>query len=78
LNSISDGAQLKELTLKCNDNENELLQISVSMNNQLDHLNKKIITQLETADDNILVKLVIGYFINELIIFISIQLISVY
>lgn len=59
MNTISDGAQLKELAVKLNNNENELSQISVSMNNQLNNLNKKIITHLETADDNILVKLFI-------------------
>lgn len=69
---------MKELAVKCNNNKNELSQISNSMNDQLNHLNNKIKTQLGTADDNILVKFSIIELRNLHIIFINIELICIY
>jgi len=55
MNTISNGADLKELADKCNNNEKELAQISVSMNKELNQLTQQINTKLEIVDVNILV-----------------------
>lgn len=55
MNTITDGAQLKTLSEKCNNNKDELTQLSTVINKELNHLTQEIKTHLETANDNILV-----------------------
>jgi len=53
MNTISDGAHLKELAGKCGNNQNELSLISISMNKKLNNLTEKINTQIDIVDNNI-------------------------
>lgn len=56
MTTISNGAQLNELAIKCSNSKNELAQISISLNNENKHLTQNLNTQLETANENIMVK----------------------
>lgn len=53
MNTISDGAHLKELAGKCGNNEKELSLISISINKKLNNLTEEINAQVEIVDDNI-------------------------
>lgn len=56
MNSIANGAELKELSEKCGNNEKELSQISIAINKEHDHLTQTLETKVDTVGDNILVK----------------------
>jgi len=55
MNTITDGAQLKKLSEKCSNNKDELTKISTVMNKELSHLTQGIKTNVETANDDVLV-----------------------
>lgn len=75
MNTISNGAQLKELAGKCGTNEKELSQISVSMNKEFNNLTQEIYAQVEIVDESILVILIL---FNQLKIMILLCLINIY
>ncbi|VVC37337.1 Kinesin motor domain, conserved site,P-loop containing nucleoside triphosphate hydrolase,Kinesin motor [Cinara cedri] len=54
VNTIVDGAKLKELADKCANNKKVLSKFSVSMNENLNHMNQKINKQVDTVGDSIL------------------------
>lgn len=56
MNTISDGAQLKQLAEQCSNNKKELSQISISINKELNHLTQQVKAQVDTTDDNIMVR----------------------
>lgn len=53
MNTLSNGSRLIELAEKCDNNEKELLQASISLNKEFDHLAQKLKEEVEIVDNNI-------------------------
>lgn len=71
MKTISNGAQLNKLAISCSENENELSQITNSMDKELSNVTQKINSQLIAIDNNILVIFQFLYFrfVNSLLYF---------